>query len=352
VQILAVEAQDDPLTTRRAGVAGMMRTAIVLLTLLLAACGPGAEEDPRTGSASDGPSLDRSDIRFVAVTHGVAADPFWSVVANGMNDAARELGVRVDYQAITTFDMVAMSNLIEASVASRPHGLVVSVPDVDALGPSIQAAVASGIPVISINSGGHAFQALGVLAHVGQPEYEGGYQSGQRLAAAGARHALCVNHEVGNVALDLRCQGLEDAMADRGGEVSVLAVELADPEDARQRVRGALLTDPSIDGILTLATSGAEPTLQALRELERSGEIPFGTFDLSPEVLESLMDGALAFALDQQQYLQGYLPIVLLTKYLETGTIPGGGRTIPTGPRFITAETAEEVMSLTEEGVR
>jgi simple sugar transport system substrate-binding protein len=296
--------------------------------------------------------VDRSDFRFVAVTHGVAADPFWSVVANGMNDAAQELGVRVDYQAITTFDMVDMSHLIEASVASRPHGLVVSVPDVDALGPSIEAAVEAGIPVISINSGGHAFESLGVLAHVGQPEYEGGRQSGQRLVGAGTNHALCVNHEVGNIALDLRCQGLEDAVTGQGGTVTVLAVDLTDPEDARQRVRGALLADPSIDGILTLATSGAEPTLQALQELGRTAEIPFGTFDLSPTVLESLLDGGMLFALDQQQYLQGYLPIVLLTKYLETGTIPGGGSTIPTGPRFITSENAESVMRLAEQGIR
>jgi simple sugar transport system substrate-binding protein len=329
-----------------------MTARTLVLSLLLAACGPGAGDESNSGSPAGDEGLERSEYRFAAVTHGVAADPFWSVVANGLEDAAQELGVRVDYQAITTFDMVDMSHLIDASVASRPHGLVVSVPDVDALGPSIEAAVAAGIPVITINSGGHAFQTLGVLAHVGQPEYEGGRQSGHRLTAAGAHHALCVNHEVGNIALDLRCQGLEDALAESGGRVSVLAVDLADPEDARQRVRGALLADPTIDGVLTLATSGAEPTLQALQELERSGEIPFGTFDLSPTVLESVQGGAMLFALDQQQYLQGYLPIVLLTKYLETGTIPGGGSTIPTGPRFITAENAESVMRLTEAGIR
>ena len=325
---------------------------LVFLSSILAACGPGAEEGPAGRSDTESDTPERSEFRFVAVTHGVAADPFWSVVANGMEDAADELGVRVDYQAITTFDMVDMSHLIDASVASQPDGLIVSVPDVDALGSSIRAAVAAGIPVISINSGGHAFQTLGVLAHVGQPEYEGGRQSGQRLVAAGADRALCVNHEVGNIALDLRCQGLEDALAETGGTVSVLAVDLADPEDARQRVRGALLSDSGINGILTLATAGAEPTLQAIQELERSGDIPFGTFDLSPRVLESLVDGSMLFALDQQQYLQGYLPIVFLTKYLETGTIPGGGQTVPTGPQFITSENAESVMRLAEEGIR
>jgi simple sugar transport system substrate-binding protein len=288
----------------------------------------------------------------VAVTHGVAADPFWSVVANGMAEAAEDLGVRVDYQAITTFDMVAMSQMIEAAAASRPDGLIVSVPDVDALGSAIRRAVAAGIPVVSINSGGHAFRALGALAHVGQPEYDGGYQGGQRLAAAGASAVLCVNHEVGNVALDLRCQGLRDAMVEAGGTASVLAVDLADPEDARQRVRGALAADPSIDAVLTLGTAGAEPTLQALVDVGREGGLAFGTFDMSPTVLERTARGGLLFAIDQQPYLQGYLPVVLLTKYLETGTMPGGGEPIRTGPRFVTAETAERVMDLVEQGIR
>ena len=288
----------------------------------------------------------------MAVTHGVAADPFWSVVANGMTDAAEELGVRVDYQAITSFDMVAMSHLIDAAVASRPHGLVVSLPDVGALGPAIRGAAAAGVPVISINSGGHAFQDLGVLAHVGQPEYDGGYQGGQRLGDAGARNALCVNHEVGNVALDLRCQGLADAMAEAGGTAEVLAVDLSDPEDARQRVLGALVAAPSIDAILTLGTAGAEPTLQALAGLEEQRVIRFGTFDFSPSVLEEMSGGTILFAIDQQPYLQGYLPIVLLTKYLETGTMPGGGAPIRTGPRFVTAETAEGVLALVEAGIR
>jgi simple sugar transport system substrate-binding protein len=205
--------------------------------------------------------------------------------------------------------------------------------------------------VVSVNSGGHAFQDLGVLAHVGQPEYDGGYQGGRRLAAVGARDALCVNHEVGNVALDLRCLGLSDALTASGGSVSTLAVDLADPEDARQRVRGALSADPSVDAVLTLGTAGAEPTLQALRDAGRA-DVRFGTFDLSPSVLEQTATGAVLFAIDQQPYLQGYLPVVLLTKYLETGTMPGGGEPIRTGPRFVTAESAQRVLELVERGIR
>jgi simple sugar transport system substrate-binding protein len=318
-----------------------------ILAALAAACGDPSE---RTGASTSDPV--RSALRIVAVTHGVSANPFWSVVINGLDDAGRDMGVRVEYQAPNTFDMVTMSQLIDAAVASRPDGLVVSVPDPDALGAAIRAAVEAGIPVITINSGEDASAALGALAHVGQAEYDAGFGGGERLAGAGVRRVLCVNQEVGNAALDTRCQGLTDALGQHGVPVSVLAVELADPEDTRQRVVGALLADPEIDGILTLGTTGAEPALLALRDLGRVDDVHLGTFDLSTRVLEAIRDGEIDFAIDQQQYLQGYLPVVLLTLYLETGTVPGGGRAIATGPGFVTIETAEQVMDLTSRGLR
>ena len=322
--------------------------AAFVAALAAAACGDPPEPPPGA-STSDPP---RTALRIVAVTHGVSADPFWSVVINGLDDAGRDMGVRVEYQAPNTFDMVTMSQLIDAAVASRPDGLVVSVPDPDALGASIRAAVEVGIPVITINSGEDASASLGALAHVGQAEYQAGFGGGERLAEAGVRRVLCVNQEVGNAGLDTRCQGLTDALAEHGVPVSVLAVELADPEDTRQRVTGALLADSTIDGILTLGTTGAEPALVALRELGRVDDVRFGTFDLSTQVLEAIRDGEIDFAIDQQQYLQGYLPVVLLTLYLETGTVPGGGHAIPTGPGFVTIETAQQVMDLTSRGLR
>jgi simple sugar transport system substrate-binding protein len=306
--------------------------------------GDGADRGP--GAA------EREGIRIVVVTHGQPADPFWSVVSNGVRAAARDLGVRVEYQAPSTFDMVEMSDLIHAAVASRPSGLVVSIPDPDALEGAIRAAVAAGVPVISINSGGDVFRELGALAHVGQTEYEAGYGAGERMADGGARLALCVNQEVGNVALDLRCTGFRDALVAAGGSVRVLAVELADPDGTRQRIAAALRADPAIDGLLTLATIAAEPALQALDEAGRAGAVIFGTFDLSPDVLAAVRDDRMAFAIDQQQYLQGYLPVVALTKYLETGAMPGGGEVIRTGPGFVTPATAEAVMEWTRRGVR
>lgn len=172
---------------------------------------------------------DGRPYRIVVVTHGQASDPFWSVVKNGVDQAAADMRIQVEYQAPATFDMVAMSQLIDAAVASQPDGIVVSIPDADALGDAISAAIEAGIPVISINSGSDVAQDLGILAHIGQTEYEAGFGAGQRMADAGATNAVCVNQEVGNIALDLRCQGFSDAMAEAGGAVQVLAVDLNDP---------------------------------------------------------------------------------------------------------------------------
>jgi simple sugar transport system substrate-binding protein len=311
-------------------------------------------EEAMEGEAAAGTvELEMRPLRFVVVSHGQASDPFWSVVQNGVAQAGEDMRVTVEYQAPggTTFDVVAMAQLIDAAVASEPDGLVVSIPDADALGDSIAAAVDAGIPVISMNSGSDVAKELGIITHVGQTEYEAGYGGGQRMAEAGATTALCVNQEVGNVALDLRCQGFTDAMTEAGGTVEVLAVELSDPVDSQEKVAAAITANPDVDSILTLGPTGSAPTLAALEEAGLLGEILVATFDLSPEVLEAVRDGNMLFAIDQQQYLQGYLPIVLLTLYSENlNTV--GSDVLLTGPGFVTQENAERIIELAEAGTR
>lgn len=333
---------------------------VLAFALLVAACG-GDDESSTTagdeGSATTaatteggGGAVTQRSYRFVVVSHGQASDPFWSVAENGVQAAADDMGVTVEYQAPGTFDMVEMSQIIDAAVASGPDGLVVTIPDADALGDSIRAAVAAGIPVISMNSGSDVFADLGVLVHVGQTEYEAGLIAGQRFAAEGVTSAICINQEVGNVALDLRCEGFQDGL---GIDVPVIPVELADPTGAQETVAAALQANP-VDGILTLGPTGATPTLAALTDLGMLADVKFATFDMSPEVLQSIADGDMLFAIDQAQYLQGYLPIVLLTKYLETGALPLGSvdRVILTGPQIVTADVAADVIQYSEEGLR
>ena len=343
----------------------MKRSVLIALlmafALIIAACSSdsddttttaaaGGDDAETTTTADSGDAVAQRDLRFVVVSHGQASDPFWSVAANGVDAAAKDMGVSVEYQAPGTFDMVEMSAIIDAAVASQPDGLVVTIPDADALADSIKAAVAAGIPVISMNSGSDDFADLGVLVHVGQTEYEAGLIAGQEFAAAGVGSAICINQEVGNTALDDRCQGFEDGL---GVEVDVIPVDLADPTGTQETVAGALQANP-VDGILTLGPTGAMPTLAALTDNGMLGTVKFATFDMSPEVLEAIGNGDMLFAIDQAQYLQGYLPIVLLTQFKETGAVPLGSvtRVILTGPQIVKADTAADVIAFSEQGLR
>jgi simple sugar transport system substrate-binding protein len=323
---------------------------LLVMTLVMAACTSNESSTPSPSGTSGG-GVNQRGFRIAVVTHGQASDPFWSVVANGVQDAAADEGVTAEYNAPTTFDMVAMSQLIDAAVASQPDGLIVSIPDADALGPSIEAAVSAGIPVISINSGSDVFADLGVLAHIGQTEEVAGQLAGERMKEAGVTKAICVNQEVGNAALDLRCKGFSEGL---GFDAEVLPVDLNDPGGITQSVLGAIQNDPDVDGILTLGPTASTPAIDALDQAGKLGDIKLATFDLSTDVLNAIDQGDMLFAIDQAQYLQGYLAVVFMTQYLATGAVALGSpdRVVLTGPQFVTKDNAADVIKFTNEGVR
>ncbi|QBI19500.1 sugar ABC transporter substrate-binding protein [Egibacter rhizosphaerae] len=333
---------------------------LALVALVLAACEtePAEDIDEDVADAEDSDDNgevaveggERDDIEIVMITHGQAADPFWTVAVNGAEVAAEDLGIDFTYQAPDEFDMVEMSSLIDAAVADEPDGIAVSIPDADGLEDAINSAVEADIPVVSLNSGDDVYEEMGVLAHVGQSEELAGYEGGAELADAGATNALCVNHEQGNVALDLRCEGFLESMEEAGAEAGQLAVEGTDAVESQERIEAALIEDDTIDGILALGPLGADPAINALEEQGMTDDVAIGTFDLGPDILDAVDAGDMLFAIDQQQYLQGYLPVHMLTQQAETGTMPVGE--VLTGPGFVFQEDAADVMDLTEEGLR
>src|SRR4029079_8123804 len=162
-------------------------------------------------------------------THGGASSPFWAIVRNGVEAAARQMDVLVTYRAPDVYSLDRMKAMVAKASAAKPDGLVVSLPE-PGLGPEIRRAVKAGIPVVTINSGSDLAQRLGVLAHVGQPERGAGLVAGRRLAGAGVRRALCVNQQIGNLGLDARCAGLAAAMRAVGRSSSVIGVAQSTPQ--------------------------------------------------------------------------------------------------------------------------
>lgn len=331
--------------------------AAAALLVVLAGCGGGEPlEQPAvpallddTPSAASGGS---EAARVVVVTHGQASDPFWAVVRRGVADAGRQVDLAVSYRSPDSYDVEQMSRLIDAAVATRPAGLVVSLPDPAGLAGAVERALAAGVPVISINSGGSAFRSLGIAVHVGQAEYEAGVGVGERLAKKDVTRALCVVHEAGNQALHERCRGVADTLRRAGGTVTVLTVDLQDRRGADTLIAAAL-AGRDYDAIVTLGgASIAEPALRAIRARQLDGEIVYATFGVGPDVLRALMQGRLEFAVDQQAYLQGYLPIVLLAQHRDNGILPPQGTLIPTGPVFVTKANASAVLELVDRGLR
>jgi simple sugar transport system substrate-binding protein len=312
---------------------------------LLGAAGCAQEAEDAGGARGAGGLVNRDDIRIEFVTHGPPADPFWSIVKNGLDQAQSDMGVQVEYRAPTAFEIPQIQRNFESAIAANPNGIAATDPD--ALGPLVEEAVNEGIPVVMLNAGLDDWERLGALNYVGQTEFEAGVEAGKRIADEGVSNALCINHEQGVATLDQRCSGFDKGL---GGSVKQVAVDGSDPTAAQSGIETALRQNPDVEGLLTLGPAGSEPALKALKESGKEGSIKFGTFDLSPEILKSVRDGEMLFAVDQQPYLQGYLPVALLTNYVQYLLHPVG--VIPTGPAFVTKEDAETVIKLSEEGVR
>jgi simple sugar transport system substrate-binding protein len=309
--------------------------------LLLAACSAGDERSGGTGS----PSRDGGELSFAVITHGSAGDAFWDVVQNGAEAAGDDLGVSVDYQS--DGDPQRQAQLIDAAVNQDVDGIVVSMANPDAIQDSIQAAVDAGIPVVTINSGGDRSAEFGAIGHVGQDESIAGQGAGRRLAQDGVTKVLCVVHEAGNIGLEQRCSGASQGL---GTDVRTLQVDINDLQAAQSTITSQLQSDPSIDAVLTLNSAVAAVAVAAVADAGSGAEI--ATFDLNQEVIEGIQDGSVAFSVDQQQYEQGYLPIVMLKLYAENLNTVGGGQPVLTGPGIVDAKNVDQIADLAQKGTR
>jgi simple sugar transport system substrate-binding protein len=288
-----------------------------------------------------------AETRIVFVMHGQSGDPYWSVVKNGVDDAAQALGVTAEYLSPETFDMVRMAQMIDAAAASSPDGLVVSIPDAAALSGPVKEAVAAGIPVIVVDSGGAELtRELGGLLYLGQSEYEAGVAAGARVKMLGVTRAVCLNQEVGNQSLDDRCNGFAEGL---GVAVPVLQ-GVMDPTEMKNRVLAYLSANPDVEFMLGCGPTATEPALDALAEVGKVGQVKLGTFDLSPVILQSIVDGNVEWGIDAQQYLMGYIPVVMLDLMAKYKLAPIAD--YPTGPGFVTRDAAASVIELSKQGKR
>ena len=262
------------------------------------------------------------------------------MVKHGVDDAAKLMDVEVQYQAPQTFDMVAMAQLIDAAVASKRWAGRVGRGGARV---RMRAAVAAGIPVISMDPG--STSASSARCCTWASTSPSGLAAGEKMKALGKSSGACVNMEVGNVALDQRCQGFADAL---DGKSQVIATS-NDPTEIRAGVTGYLKQHPEIDAVLTAGATAFDPTLAAIEEAGLGEQIALG-LDLSPTMLKAIDEDRALFGIDAQQYLTGYYPVIFLAVYDKYGMVPVSN--VLTGPLFVTKDTAKEVIELSAQGYR
>ncbi|WP_150522477.1 sugar ABC transporter substrate-binding protein [Roseibium sediminis] len=273
--------------------------------------------------------------KYILVSHAPDSDTWWNTIKNGIALAGKQVGAEVEYRNPPTGDIADMARIIEQAAASSPDGIITTLADFDVLKGPIRNAVDQGIDVIIMNTGTpDQAREVGALMYVGQPEYDAGFAAGLRAKGEGVTKFLCVNHAIQQPTVGERCRGyadglgidLGDAMMDSG----------TDPSEIKNKVLAYLSANPYVNGILTLGPVSADPTIAALKENGMAGSIHFGTFDLGEEIVKGIKDGTIKWGIDQQPFLQAYLPVVILANWDRFGVLPGNN--INSGPGFVTKD--------------
>ena len=323
----------------------LLTAGIAAGLLVLTGCGSSGSSSPSADSSSSGGSAASSDIRIDVITHGAPGDSFWDVVKAGAVQAGKDENVDLHYQSDP--DVGKQATLIDNAVAAGTDGLVVSMANPDGLEKSIKAAVAAGVPVITINSGIDQWQQFGAITHVGQSEDLAGKAAGEQLNNAGVKNALCVIQEAGNVGLEARCKGAASTFS---GKLTNLQTDNTDLAGSEATIESKLQADPSIDGILTL---GGDMSGQAVKAVDATGaDVTIGTFDVNADVVKNIVDGKILFAIDQQPYVQGYLGVTGIYLKALNGNDIGGGQPVYSGPAIITKDNAADVLKFAQNGTR
>jgi simple sugar transport system substrate-binding protein len=353
IEFLSTRGSEERGFTHMKRLGSILVAVLAIAAFAAAGCGGNSNKDKNgkpVGTASGGGSkvdlTQGSNLTFAMVTHSDEGS-FWSVVKKGAQQAAKDEGVKLIWSPSNN-DPQKEAQLIDAAISQKVDGLAVSVPNADAIKGSLAKAKAAGIPIITLNSGADDFKKLGAITHVGQTETIAGKAAGEKLKAAGVKKVLCVIHEQNNIGLEQRCQGVKQGF---GGNVTNQQVKgTAAIATTQTEIKSKLQADKSYDGVMALNPDIAGAAVTAIKGASSSAKL--ATFDLNPGVIKDIQSGSVQFAIDQQQYLQGYLPVLFLKLYVTNNNTVGGGQPVLTGPGFVDKTNAATVAKLTSAGTR
>ncbi|MCD6267711.1 MAG: sugar ABC transporter substrate-binding protein [Thermotogaceae bacterium] len=293
-----------------------------------------------------------SKYTFYLVSHGGPADPFWGVVMKGMKDAAEKYGVEAIYLGPEKYSLKEFIDLVNSAIARKPDGLIVTITNPVALDEPLRKAIKMGIPVVAINvpDTRPPEEAIPYLVYVGMDEYLAGVYAARRmLQEFTPKRAVVAIHEPGHAGLEARAKGIIDVLSKKNIPVEKLDIT-TDPTKALTIMKSYLMKHPDTDAIFTLGPLGAHPAIQLVEEEGLVGKVKIGAIDLTTKITDAIKKGIVMFTIDQQQYLQGYLPVIFLYLYKEYGLIPH--EKVLTGPSIVDKSNVEIVEKTVKMGYR
>ena len=325
---------------RRISVAAAV-AASATLTLTACSSSGGRQQAEATAGAGAAPAK----IMTVAfITHAAAGDTFWDLVRKGAEDAAEKDGVTLEYTPDP--DGANQANLVKQAMDKGVDGIAVTLAKPDALSGNVRAAVQAGIPVVALNAGSDVWRSMGVLSYFGQDEKIAGEEAGKRLTSEGAQKVVCVIQEQGHVGLESRCDGV----AAGHPQTEKLYVTGTDMGDVQSKVTAKLQQDASVTHVMML---GAPFAMTAIKSIQESGsKAKLVSFDMNKDIVAQIKAGTVAWAVDQQPYLQGYLAVDSLWLNKTNGNVVGGGQPVLTGPSFVDSSNVAAVEQFAANGKR
>lgn len=320
---------------KRIRVVGGLAAAMVLGLSACTSGEGGSQEEEGQGGGNAG-TADTPEMTVAMVTHAVPGDTFWDLIRDGAQAAAAKDNINLEYSNAPQGPEQA--TLVENAIDQGVDAIAVTLAKPDAMSGALQRAEEEGIPVIAFNGGLEQWQDLGALMYFGQDEKLAGQAAGERLSEEDATHVACVIQEQGHVALEDRCAGVKEGFS---GQTEILYVNGQDMSAVASTIENKLRTSQSVDRVLTL---GAPFAMTALESVEAAGsDAEVATFDLNEEAVQAIQDGDLAWAVDQQPFVQGYMAVDSLWLYLNHGSDIGGQQPVLTGPSFVDSSNVDDV---------
>ena len=320
-------------------------SALCLVAAVLGGCSSTGGAPRSEGGGDTAGGVDTPRYVVAMVTHGAPGDTYWDLVRKGAEDAAKKDNIELRYSSDPQAPNQA--NFIRSAVDAGVDGIAVTMPNAEAIGPAAQNAVDHGIPVVGLNAGMTAYQDYGMIGFFGQDETVAGRAAGERLKDEGNKRVLCVVHEQGNSSQEARCNGVREGL---DGEVELLYVNGQDLTSVQSTITSKLSQDRGFDTVFALQ---APVAMRAVESVQQSGsEAQVATFDTNAELVDAISDGRVAWAVDQQPYLQGYLAVDALWLAHRNGATLGGGRPVYTGPSFVDQTNVDTIEEAAKAGMR